>query len=122
MELGDLRHHTSACDVEMRDGDGQSKAAGTRASRVDVDDAVALAHERLVRVPGDDGTDASGVVRKVELREIVQNVDDTIFDGEREGFGKSLRPRTDVVVATHRAHGRERGEIVEDSLASDIAG
>jgi hypothetical protein len=99
-----------ALDRELGRGDRQAKPARARASRVDVEDAVALLHRRAVRMPRDDDAHAGGARLDVDLREIVDRVDEDLAEADQLALAQalcpraaSLLPRTAVSGATARS-------------------
>ena len=92
----------------MTDGDGKPEAPAAGTSRVDEQDARALAHARLVRVTGDDDLTGAGIRLKGEILQVMKHQDADTAQLERKPRRQLARPGASIVVPAHGVHGRQR--------------
>src|SRR5205085_5413462 len=85
-----------AFDRELGRRDRQAKPARARASRIDVEDAVALVDRRPVRVARDDDAHAGGARLDVDLGEIVDRVEEDLAEADELALAQALGPRAAV--------------------------
>ena len=74
-----------------------------------------------MRMAGDDIREYRGVRVKVELRQIMQDVDFMTVNFDDVVCGKTVRPGAYVVIAAHGSDGRDSSEQVQNRGIADVA-
>lgn len=74
-----------------------------------------------MRMAGDDSRESRGVRVKVELRQIMQDVDFMTVNFDDVVCGKTARPGAYVVIAAHGSDGRDASEHVQNRWIADVA-
>jgi len=94
--------------IEVQEGDGhrQVETPGSRASRIEVQDAVAFRAGRLVRMAAHDNMKSGSQGINIERVNIVQDVDGRGRQLDGFGFGQALRPPLGVHISAHRKNRR----------------
>jgi hypothetical protein len=74
-----------------------------------------------MRMAGDDSRESRGIRVKVELRQIMQDVDFMTVNFDDVVCGKTAHPGAYVVIAAHGSDGRDASEHVQNRWIADVA-
>ena len=77
---------------DIRGADRQLEPSWPAASRIDIQDTLALLHLRLVRMTGDDDPDPGGAGVDIELIEIVNGVEEDAANADQFRRPETRRP------------------------------
>lgn len=75
-QLNEFNFERLAVHIEEREGNRQLKSARPRASRIDVEYAIALGLSGLMGMPTDDDVDSGGHRIQVQSMDIVENIEE----------------------------------------------
>ena len=79
-------------------------------------------NDRLVRVAGDHDLDSGGNWIDIELRKIVNNIDENLAELDQFRFRQRVGPCAPVVVAAYYRDRRNTREFINDHRVADITG
>jgi hypothetical protein len=111
----------TAGDDEFTDRNGKLEATRAGAARIDEQHAIALFHERPVRMTGNDHLDAGAAWLDVELIEVMDHVKEHRFELDQLRFTKPICPSASVVVAFDGHYRREGAQPPKDVRVCDVA-
>jgi hypothetical protein len=109
-------------DPKSPQADWELESARAGAAGIEVEHSVSLFHFGLVAVAVNDGAESGSFRLQVELREIVEEVDEDATDFYDFGSGQFAAPGFGIHVAANRGDGSDATERVEDLASADVAG
>ncbi len=117
-----VRIHGAAVDQEFAARNRQLEAARSRTPGIHEQNAIAQARRRVVRVTVNDDAHLGGHRIDVDLREVMNRIDQDLFNAQEFGDGQTRCPRPSVIVAANRRDGGEITELGEQAGFAYIAG
>jgi hypothetical protein len=109
-------------NLQLADTDWQPETSWPSASRIEVEDAVAHLHERLVGVPADNAGESGSPRIEIELAQVVNDVNGNFADSDHFGLRQMMRPSVAIDIAADGVHGSDPAQFVENRRIPDIAG
>ena len=120
-EVDDARITTPRSEDKLSDSDGEREASGSRATRVDEEDAFALFDKRPVGVTGKDCCEPRGRRLETELSEVMNDVEDVTPHLDHVVGGQLDGPWTLVVVTPDGANGGDGPKRVQHGGSPDVS-
>ena len=115
------RAEPGAIDDEFTHRNGQLKSPGSATSRVDVQNAIPFFDQRFVGVARHNHLHTCGMRLDVELRKIVDDVDERASDSNHLSFRQMGCPRLRVIIASDGNERRHGGKLIENLGRPDVS-
>jgi hypothetical protein len=120
-QFHDSRPDLSALDNEFTHRNGQLESPGPATTGVDVQNAISFFDQGLVRMARNNDLHACGMRLDVELRKIVDDVDECAPDSNHLRFRQMGCPPLPVIVTSDGNQRRHGGKLIENLGRSDVS-
>lgn len=121
LQLNEFDFERLAIHIYEREGNRQLKPARPRASRVDVEYAIALGLPRLMGMPADDDVEAGGSRIQVQSLDIVKNIEEDRARFCYGGIRQIASPVSLIDVSTYRDDGRKFSQSCKNLRLANIS-
>jgi hypothetical protein len=117
----DSRADLGALDNEFGHGNGQLKSPGPATTRVDVQNSIAFFDQGPMRMARNNHLHAHGMRLDVELRKIVDDVEECASDSNHLRFRQVGCPHLPVIIASDGNQRRQGGKLIENLGRPDVS-
>jgi len=106
---------------EFTHGNWQLKSPGSATARVDIQNTIPFFDQRFVRMPRNNDLHTRGMRLDVELRKIVDDIDERAADSNHLGLRQMRCPRLGVIITFDGNERRHGGKLIENLRGPDVA-
>lgn len=117
-----MRPNVALTEGKSGDRDRKPEAARSRATRIQIQNAIPSLNSGLMRMAAHDDVEARGFRVDSKILDVVDDVDAEAGDVERPEAGERARQVSPVVVTPYRDDGRDPLERLENVGLADISG
>ena len=119
-QFDDSGRHYISRNNKFGNRDRQLESSWARTSRIHENNAVAVFNDRFVRVAGHHDSDSGDIWVNIELRKIVNNIDENPAELDQFRFRQRVGPCAPVVVAAYHRDRCNTRELLNDHRVADI--